>query len=113
MLCVCKYAQVHLTVAQLQELAALFGRTTLTGGYMPEIPSKSLPIFTVGYGNRSVEELIALLEENRVGFLVDVRSAPYSKFKPEFSKDALAARLADFDIRYIFLGNELGGKPNS
>lgn len=73
--------------------------------------SSPLPIYTIGYGNRSFEEFLDLLNENRITFLVDVRTAPYSKFKPEFSKEALAARLNDCDIQYIFLGNELGGKP--
>ena len=71
----------------------------------------SLPIFTIGYGNRSFDDFLALLNENRITFLVDVRTSPYSQYKPEFSKDALAARLYDCDIQYVFLGNELGGKP--
>jgi uncharacterized protein (DUF488 family) len=76
---------------------------------MPNPP----PIFTIGYGNRSFEDFLSLLNENRITFLVDVRTAPYSGYKPEFSKEALAARLYDCDIQYIFLGNELGGRPAS
>ena len=69
------------------------------------------PVFTIGYGARAVEELIAVLHEHRIVFLVDVRSAPYSRFKPEFSKDALERELKAHGIRYVYLGDALGGRP--
>jgi uncharacterized protein (DUF488 family) len=72
-----------------------------------------LPVFTIGYGDRSLEQFIALLEEHGVTCLVDVRSAPYSRFRPEFSKQPLARALKERDIRYVFLGDALGGRPDS
>ncbi len=69
-------------------------------------------ILTVGYGARSIEELLAVLEQAGAEYLVDVRSAPYSRFKPEFSREALAATLEAHGIRYVFMGKELGGKPD-
>jgi uncharacterized protein (DUF488 family) len=69
------------------------------------------PIFTVGYGARSIEEMLALLAAHEIGFLVDVRSAPYSKFKPEFSRNALEAHLRSAGVRYVYLGDVLGGQP--
>ncbi len=71
------------------------------------------PIYTIGYGSRSIDEFIALLRENAVTSLVDVRTSPYSSFRPEFSREPLASTLDVAGIRYIFLGKELGGKPNS
>lgn len=71
------------------------------------------PLLTIGYGNRTVPELTALLLANAVDCLVDVRSSPYSKFKPEFSKDALAAAITASGVRYEFLGQELGGRPDA
>ena len=59
-----------------------------------------LPLFTIGYGSRSLEQLIATLKSNGIGFLLDVRSSPYSKFKPEFSKEVLQLRLERAQIRY-------------
>ena len=70
------------------------------------------PVFTIGYGARSLEELIAVLQEHRIAYLVDVRSAPYSRYKPDFSHDALEAALKRCGIRYVFMGNLLGGQPN-
>ena len=43
--------------------------------------------------------------------VADVRSAPVSRFSPQFNKNALAASLAGRDIGYVFLGRELGGRP--
>lgn len=68
-------------------------------------------IFTIGYGKREVEEMIALLQKHGINFLVDVRSAPFSKFKPAFSRDALDAVLKARGIRYVFMGDLLGGRP--
>jgi uncharacterized protein (DUF488 family) len=69
-------------------------------------------IYTIGYGSRSFEELVGLLKENGVACLVDVRTSPYSKYRPEFVKQALEAALPEQGIRYVFLGDALGGKPD-
>lgn len=71
----------------------------------------TIPIYTIGYGNRSIDEFIELLQQYSIQFLVDIRSQPYSRFKPEFSKEALEKRLRAHHIRYIFMGDTLGGRP--
>ena len=71
-----------------------------------------VPIYTIGYGDRSLEEFIAALHANAIAYLLDVRTAPYSRFKPEFSKEALAKALAAQGIRYVFAGDSLGGRPD-
>ena len=68
-------------------------------------------IFTIGHGGRSLEEVADQLKKQGIEFVVDVRSQPYSRFQPEFSKDALAHHLARFGLRYIFMGDQLGGRP--
>ena len=70
------------------------------------------PIYTIGYGHRSIDEFKALLDRYAIGHLIDVRSRPYSRYKPEFSKSALADHLQEGGIRYIFLGDKLGGIPD-
>jgi uncharacterized protein (DUF488 family) len=70
------------------------------------------PIYTIGYGNRSLGEFVELLRRNEIEFLVDVRSHPYSRHSPQFSKDALKANLEKHNIRYIFMGDTLGGRPD-
>lgn len=76
-----------------------------------EHPTTVIPIYTIGYGARSVEELAAVLHGCGIEYLIDVRTAPYSRFKPEFSKDALEAALKGHGIRYVYLGDSLGGRP--
>jgi len=69
------------------------------------------PIYTIGYGKRSLEEFIELLKRYGIEFLIDIRSQPYSRFRPEFSKAALEKCLEEYAIRYIFMGDTLGGRP--
>ena len=78
----------------------------------PVLEPVSNPLFTIGYGNRSLEQLIAVLQANQVTQLIDVRTAPYSRFKPEFSRDALQAALQRHGIDYLFMGDTLGGQPD-
>jgi uncharacterized protein (DUF488 family) len=47
----------------------------------------------IGYGSGTYEDFVATLRRLQTEDLVDVRSAPYSRFKPEFSRDALARSL--------------------
>ena len=57
-------------------------------------------------------EFIEVLHQHEIVYLIDVRSAPYSRYKPEFSKAALAKELAQQGIRYVFMGDTLGGRPD-
>jgi uncharacterized protein (DUF488 family) len=70
-----------------------------------------IPVYTIGYGSRSIDEFIATLQRYAIEYLVDVRSAPYSRFKPEYSQDALESTLRAHGVRYLFLGDVLGGRP--
>lgn len=72
----------------------------------------SSPIFTIGYGPRSLEQFIQVLRRYQVEYLLDVRSKPYSSFKPEFSREALAEALGTAGFRYIYMGDALGGQPD-
>lgn len=76
---------------------------------MTETPSPLL--LTLGYGKRSIGEAIGLLKQHDVRFLVDVRSAPYSRYHPDFSHDALKEHLKAHGITYLYMGEELGGRP--
>jgi len=69
------------------------------------------PLYTIGYGARSIDAFIAALRMHGIAYLIDVRSRPYSRFKPEFSREALAAALQAAGIRYVYMGDTLGGMP--
>ncbi len=67
-------------------------------------------LYTIGYAPFSMDDFIATLRQYSINALVDVRSSPYSKFKPEFKKDPLNKALADNHISYIFLGTLIGAR---
>ncbi|HUQ76599.1 MAG TPA: DUF488 domain-containing protein [Burkholderiales bacterium] len=66
-------------------------------------------IYTVGHGARSAVAFVFLLQEARISTLVDVRAYPVSRRHPQFSRDALAAALAEAGINYQWEGKALGG----
>ena len=75
------------------------------------MPDDLIPLYTIGYGQRTLEEFLAVLRRYEIAFLVDVRTAPYSRFKPEFARESLDAALTAMGIRYVFMGDSLGGRP--
>lgn len=68
-----------------------------------------MPIYSIGHGNRSLAELLALLGEAGVDLLVDVRSFPRSRTNPQFNGETLPAALALANIGYRHLP-DLGGR---
>jgi uncharacterized protein (DUF488 family) len=70
------------------------------------------PIYTIGHGTRKISELLDLLKKFSIDFLLDVRSRPYSKFNPQFNREDLAASLAHNGIKYVYMGDTLGGRPS-
>jgi uncharacterized protein (DUF488 family) len=68
-------------------------------------------LYTIGHSNHAIEHFLGLLERHEIRAVADVRSRPYSRFVPHFSKERLEHGLADAGIGYLFLGRELGGKP--
>ncbi|WP_394269578.1 DUF488 family protein [Qipengyuania sp.] len=70
-------------------------------------------IYSIGYGNRSLETVIDQLKRANVEYVIDVRSSPFSKFSPDFSKDILESNLSQRGMKYVFMGDQLGGRPKS
>jgi uncharacterized protein (DUF488 family) len=52
-----------------------------------------------------------LLEGYSIRYLADVRSRPYSRYNPQFNREALAVSLETRGITYVYLGDMLGGRP--
>ncbi len=74
--------------------------------------SNNILLYTIGHGNRTIEEFIQLLQYYSIAFLVDVRSQPYSRHNPQFSRSLLEKSLSEYSIRYLYMGNTLGGRPS-
>jgi uncharacterized protein (DUF488 family) len=69
-------------------------------------------IYTIGHSNHSLERLLALLEGHQVSALADVRSAPFSRFNPQFNRENLEQALKLKGLHYVYLGKELGGRSS-
>jgi uncharacterized protein (DUF488 family) len=74
--------------------------------------AKLMKLFTIGHSNHSFEKLVRLLEENGVMTLVDVRTAPASRYNPQFNKVSFEQLLPQHNVQYIFAGKYLGGRPS-
>ena len=72
----------------------------------------SRTVLTIGDSTHSGEAFVALLERHRVSAVADVRSAPYSRFNPDFNREPLARNLAAHRMAYVLFGRELGGRPD-
>jgi uncharacterized protein (DUF488 family) len=68
------------------------------------------PLYTIGHSDHPTGRFLDLLAAHRIMAVADVRSAPHSRWHPQFNKEALAADLARAGIRYVFLGQELGAR---
>lgn len=69
-------------------------------------------VYTIGHSKHTLDEFAGLLKQHDVSALADVRSAPFSRFNPQFNKGALAHELKSRGIKYVFLGRELGARSD-
>lgn len=70
-----------------------------------------LAIWTVGHSSHPLDGFAQLLAKERIEFVADVRSYPYSRFAPQFNREDLQTSLAQHGVGYTFLGDALGGRP--
>ena len=68
-------------------------------------------VFTLGHSTHPVLRVIELLQQHGVTAVCDVRSQPYSRRNPQFNREAFGQTLSEVGIAYVFLGKELGGRP--
>ena len=66
-------------------------------------------LFSIGHSTRDLSDFIALLHENGVQRLADIRRYPGSRRYPHFSREALSLSLPAEGIEYIHMP-ELGGR---
>ena len=80
----------------------------------PTVPDSQScpPLFTVGHSNLDFLQFLKLLKDHSVDLLIDVRSQPRSGRFPQFSQPGFDKMIEDAGLRYLFLGEELGGRPD-
>ena len=69
-------------------------------------------LLTLGHSNHAPEHFQSLLVESRVDVLVDVRSWPHSRYVGWADRAALPGIAGSVDVKYLFLGDQLGGRPD-
>ena len=70
-------------------------------------------VLTIGHSTLPLGTFLAMLEKAGVTAVADVRSSPFSRRVPHFSRDEFRASLKEHGIKYVFLGKELGGRPRA
>jgi uncharacterized protein (DUF488 family) len=70
-----------------------------------------MELFTIGHSNHSIEAFLLLLEKHGITAVADVRSHPFSRYLPHFNQSEIKAYLLSTGIQYVFLGKELGARP--
>lgn len=67
-------------------------------------------LYTIGYSPHSLEDFLEILKNHSITALVDVRSQPYSAYRPEYNYKNLKEALPEQGLQYVFLGRELGAR---
>ena len=75
--------------------------------------ARALSVLTIGHSRHPLDKFLGLLRQHEADILVDVRSQPFSRFSPHFSRKALEHAVTGASIRYLFMGDALGGRPTS
>ena len=68
-------------------------------------------VFTIGHSTLEYERFLALLRDAKITAIADVRSSPQSRHFPHFNRENLASELLKDGIAYVYLGDQLGGRP--
>jgi hypothetical protein len=83
--------------------------TQMNNDRAPEEPAARL--FSIGHSNHELARFIQLLQGGAITAVADVRSSPFSQRYPQFNRPELERELAEHDITYVYLGGQLGGRP--
>jgi len=70
-------------------------------------------IYTVGHSSHPAEHFLDLLRQHGIQALVDTRSAPYSRYTPQFDRESLKELVATAEVKYLWLGDVVGGRPKN
>jgi len=68
-------------------------------------------LLSIGHSSQPFNNLVVLLGRYQVEVVADVRTSPYSNRNPHFNSRNLRFGLNEANIGYLFLGKELGGRP--
>ncbi|MBE1162791.1 DUF488 family protein [Dyella acidiphila] len=73
---------------------------------------KEATVLTIGHSSHPIERFVALLKQNGVTAVADVRSSPFSRHNPQYNRESLLEALSGAGIVYVFVGKELGARSS-
>ena len=65
------------------------------------VNTKTADFYTTGYSWKNIDEFIEMVKTVDVSTVIDIRDAPISQYKPDFSKENLRNHLSEHGIGYI------------
>lgn len=75
--------------------------------------SPSQTILSIGHSTHGLDRFLELLASHEIDVVVDVRSNPQSRHASQFNAPTLQDALIARRIRYLPMGDELGGRPSN
>lgn len=78
---------------------------------LPPAPFRPREILTIGHSNLALDEFLDRLARHDIEVVADVRSRPYARYATHFDAGPIKAAIEASGRRYLFLGRELGGRP--
>ena len=70
-------------------------------------------LYSIGHGQKPIEEFYNELLSFDIQYVIDVRSSPFSKWAPQFNQQDIAIFLKSHNIVYVYMGDTIGGRPDS
>jgi uncharacterized protein (DUF488 family) len=64
-------------------------------------------VYTIGHSNHPLE----LLRQQSIEVVADTRSLPRCNYATHFNGESLERSLIEAGFRYVYLGHQLGGRP--
>ena len=100
---------MHAVVTKLLNVETAVGLIGLSEQLAPD----AVQLYSIGHSDHSIPAFVDLLHRHDIAVLVDVRSQPYSQWAPQFNRENLARDLQAAGMRYVFMGDALGGRPSA
>lgn len=69
-----------------------------------------MTLYTIGYSGFDKDGFIEALRAQQVTLLIDVRSVPASRFRPEFNQAVIKKALEKEGIEYWYMGSSFGAR---
>lgn len=67
-------------------------------------------LFTIGHSLHDFEYFAVMLKNNKINYLLDVRSTPYSKYAETYNRENLTELLKKENIMYSYMGKYFGAR---